>query len=117
MIAKNDRLVVQSSGFTIARPRSTPLPLEKPTGLILTDGANAGEIELVFKRLKNARTYMYQIAEGELTKSTNWTSSTGTIRKAKFINLKSGKRYWVRVVAIGTNNQMVYSDAVSRIAQ
>ncbi|MBO9684782.1 MAG: fibronectin type III domain-containing protein [Flavisolibacter sp.] len=114
--AKGNRLVAESSGFTIAKLPSPQPPIGKPAGLSLSDGVNAGEILLMFKRVANARSYMYQISL-DPEDETKWVSQHGTIRKSLFTGLQSGKRYYVRVVAFGTNGQVVYSDVVSRIAQ
>jgi hypothetical protein len=114
--SKQDRLKAESSGFSVARDPSPKPPIEKPVGLSLTDGVNAGEIWLLFKSVANARSYMYQISL-DPEDETKWVSQHGTIRKNLFTGLESGKRYYVRVVAFGTNGQVVYSDVVSRIAQ
>jgi len=41
----------------------------------------------------------------------------GTQRRYLFSGLESGKRYWVRVAAIGIEGQTVYSDPLSRLVQ
>lgn len=117
LTAGNNRSIIESSGFTASRIRSTADPLQKPTELRLTDGVNTGELRLLFKRVKNAKSYMYQIAEGPLDENTKWVNFHGTQSKQSFTRLKSGVRYWVRVAAIGNKAQVVYSDAVNRIAQ
>ena len=114
--AKQDRIVVELSGFDIAKAPTPQPPIEKPEGLSLTDGVNAGDILLAFKKVKGSKSYLYQISP-DPTDETKWVSMHGTIRKNLFTGLESGKRYYVRVVAIGTNSQAVYSDVVSRIAQ
>jgi hypothetical protein len=114
--AKGDRLIAESSGFTIAKDRSPQPPIEKPEGLNLTDGLNAGELLLLFLRVVGARSYSYQISL-DPTDETKWLTLHGTVRKNLFTGLESGKKYYVRVIAIGIGNQIVYSDTVSRVAQ
>jgi hypothetical protein len=114
--AKGDRLIAESSGFTIAKDPSPQPPIEKPEGLNLTDGANAGELLLLFLKVLGARSYMYQISL-DPADQTKWVTQHGTVRKNLFTDLESGKKYYVRVVAIGTGNQIVYSDTISRVAQ
>lgn len=114
--AKQNRLVAEKSGFSIARDPAPQPPIEKPDGLNLTDGVNAGELLLQFKRVAGARGYMYQVSLDPSDES-KWVTMYGTIRKNLFTGLESGKKYYVRVVALGTNSQVVYSDVVSRIAQ
>lgn len=114
--AKGDRLIAESSGFTIAKTPSSQPPIEKPVGIELSDGQNAGEMQLVFKSVKGAKSYMYQLTP-DAADETKWVTSYGTIRKNLFTGLESGKKYYVRVVALGTNNQVVYSDVFARVAQ
>lgn len=116
-IAKGDRLVAESSGFTIGKDTRTPRPpIDKPTGLELSDGKNAGELALEFLKVQGATSYMYQISVDPLDE-TKWVTTYGTIRKSLFTGLESGKKYYVRVVALGTKGQVVYSDPVWRVAQ
>lgn len=114
--AKGDRLIAESSGFTISKDPAPQPPIEKPEGLSLTDGANAGELLLTFKRVYGAKSYKYQLSI-DPSDETKWVSSYGTVRKSVFSGLESGKKYYVRVAALGTNGQIVYSDPVWRIAQ
>jgi hypothetical protein len=46
--AKGDRLIAESSGFTIAKDKTPQPHIEKPAGIELFDGPNAGEMWLVF---------------------------------------------------------------------
>jgi hypothetical protein len=115
-VSKGDRLIAESSGFTISKDPTPRPPIDKATGLVLTDGANAGEIKLLFTKVQGAKSYMYQISIDPVDE-TKWVTTYGTIRKAFFKGLESGKKYYVRVVALGTKGQVVYSDAVWRVAQ
>lgn len=114
--SKGNRLIAESSGFTIAKDPAPQPPIEKPAGLSLTDGSNTGELLLVFDRVKGIRSYMYQISQ-DPSDETKWTTQYGTIRKNLFTGLESGRKYYIRVIAIGTDSQIVYSDPVSRVAQ
>ena len=114
--AKGDKTVAESSGFTLAKDPSPRPPIEKPQGLQLFDGMNAGELLLKFIRVRGSRAYMYQVSLDPADES-KWVTVHGTIRQNLFTGLESGKKYYVRVAAIGTDGQMVYSDVVSRIVQ
>lgn len=114
--AKGYRLIAESSGFTVAKDPTPQPPIEKPDGLSLTDGANAGELWLLFKKVLGAKSYIYQIST-DPTDESKWVTHYGTIRKNLFTGLESGQKYYVRVVALGTNSQVVYSAVVSRVAQ
>lgn len=114
--AKGNRLIAELSGFTISKEKTPQPPIEKPVGIELFDGPNAGEMQLVFDAVKRAKSYMYQISV-DPTDATKWITVVGTTRKNLFTGLESGKKYYVRVVAVGVNKQMVYSDVFSRLVQ
>ena len=116
MTANGSALIVESAGLKLAKNPSPLPPIEKPTGLTLFDGINAGELLLKFTKVKGSKSYMYQISLDPLD-DTKWVTYYGTVRQNLFTGLESGKKYYVRVVAIGTDSQVVYSDVVSRIAQ
>jgi hypothetical protein len=63
-----------------------------------------------------AKSYMYQVSLDPLDE-TKWTTVCGTTRKNLFTGLESGKKYYVPVVALGINKQVVYSDVFSRMVQ
>jgi hypothetical protein len=115
-VAKGRRLIAESSGFTITKEKSPKPPIEKPVQLVLTDGINARELQLLFAKVHGAKSYMYQIST-DPSDETKWITAYGTVRKNLFTRLESGKKYYVRVVALGTKGQIVYSDVVARIAQ
>ncbi len=116
-VANGNELVAKSSGFTIAKGPSPAPELVAATNQKLEDGANAGELRFSFNRVPGAKSYMYQHTADPLTENSVWQSKVGTVRKVSFTGLESGKKFWCRVMAIGTNGQGVYSEPVSRIVQ
>jgi hypothetical protein len=116
-IANGDKLVAQSSNFTIAKDPSPAPDVTPALNLELRDGFNSGEMYLKFDRVPGSRSYVYQITQHPLTDASVWKSITGTVKRATFSDLEVGKRYVARVMAIGINGQGVYSQTVSRIAQ
>ncbi|MBO9681245.1 MAG: hypothetical protein J7502_01010 [Flavisolibacter sp.] len=115
-LQSTSKTVAESSGFTLAKDPSPIPPIEKPTGLRLFDGVNSGEILAKFNKVQGSRAYMYQISTDPADES-KWVTAHGTIRQNLFTGLESGKKYYVRVAAIGIDNQVVYSDVVFRVAQ
>lgn len=115
-LESTSRTMAESSGFTLAKdPAPTP-PIQKPVGLQLFDGQNAGEILAKFNKVQGSRAYIYQISLDPADES-KWVTMHGTVRQNLFTGLESDKRYYVRVAAIGIDGQVVYSDVVSRLAQ
>ena len=115
--ANNDPLVAKLSGFSIAKNPSPAPEVTAATNQQLEDGANAGELKYSFDRVPGAKSYVYQWTTDPITPDSNWTSIVGTVSKITITGLESGKRYWCRVIAIGTNGQGVYSEPVSRLVQ
>lgn len=115
--ANGDELVARSSGFTIAKEPSPKPPVEPAAGQVLSDGPNTGELNYKFNPVKGARSYLYQYTPEPLTEASVWQSQAGTVSKVRFSGLESGKRYWCRVMTVGTGGQAVYSEPVSRIVQ
>lgn len=112
--AKQDIAVIQSSGFSVARP-STPLPPMGSPVVKVESGANPGELKLGSNRLPAARAYNFQYTADPITENSVWTSEVVTKIKVVIGGLTSGQRYWCRVAAIGSNGQVMYSDVLSRI--
>ena len=108
-----DRAKAISSGYRIAKTPSPAPEVTKAENQKLVNGANSGELKYSFEKVPGARSYMYQLTPEPLTENSNWSSHMGTQRKFLFAGLESGKRYWVRVAAIGIEGQTVYSDPLS----
>lgn len=110
--------IIASSSFSIAKERQPSPPLVKPEIIKVTDGVNAGELTVTISRVPAARLYTYQFTKDPLTDNSEWTTSTiSSLSKFTFQNLESSQKYWCRVLALGINEQVAYSDPVSRVAQ
>lgn len=116
-IAGGNETVAMSSGYNIAKGYTTSADIEKPYSLKLENGPNDGELLLRFKKVKGAKSYIYQFAEGPITSDTVWQSQSGTTSKVVLKGLKSCTKYWCRVVAIGVRGQEMISDVVGRVVQ
>lgn len=115
--ANGDRTKAVSSAFTIAKQPEPLPPLTRPATLQVTEGPNSGELSIKFKRVLGARCYMVQYAEETTSGTPNWQSQTCTTSKFTLKQLQSGKKYQLRVAAVGTNEQIMYSDPVWKIVQ
>jgi hypothetical protein len=112
-----DRPKAISSGFSIAKQPGPGPEITKAENQKLDNGQNAGELQYSFEKVPGAKSYVYQVTQEPLTENNDWTSYMGTRRKFLFAGLESGKRYWVRVAAVGIAGQTVYSDPLSRLVQ
>ena len=115
--ADGDKLKAISSGYSFPKAPASATTILKPANLVLSDGTNAGELRLDFDRVTGAKSYLYQCTPDPISENSVWDNKMGTVSHSFFSNLQSGKKYWCRVAAVGVNDQVVYSDAVSRVAQ
>jgi hypothetical protein len=113
----SNEVMLLSSGFPVSKQREPMPPLENPQILKLEDGPNAGDLKIAIGAVKGSRTYVYQYTQDPLTADSEWTGLNSTLTKFIFSQLQSGKKYWCRVLAYGTKDQVVYSDPVARIVQ
>jgi len=109
-------LVAKSSGFNIAKG-GTPTVLGSVENLQLTDGINPGELVALFNSVTGAKGFVYQYTDDPTLAEGSWRSEVGTSRRVVLSGLQSGKKYFVRIIAIGANDQKCVSDAVSRLVQ
>jgi hypothetical protein len=107
-----------STNLPLTRPRGPQQPLGIAVILKVEVGENSGELHVSIAALSGARTLVYQCTQDPLTADSEWISLNSTRAKETLTGLETGKRYWIRVVAYGTNNQMTVSEPVlSRIVQ
>jgi hypothetical protein len=116
MTANGDRAILVASNYDLASEGDST-PITKPENIQLSDGANSGEIVVKVKGVKGAKSYLHQYTADPLTASSEWTQVISTTSKYTFKNLSVAQRVWCRVAAVGSYNQVVFSDAVSRVVQ
>jgi hypothetical protein len=114
--ANGDTAMLDRSGFESAKAGETTL-IVKPDSITLLDGVTAGEMIVKVRRQKGATSYLPQYTPDPLTPDSVWIQSVSSTSKNTLKGLESGKKYWVRVGLAGPYDQLVFSDAVCRIAQ
>ena len=116
-VANGDLLALASTGYPLTKVPG-PRTISNPGFVTLEKGDSSGEMVASVKPDQPSPGYIFQIsstdpaAEGE----TVWNSSGSTVNKYKFTGLVPGKKYWVRVIAIGARGQMAYSPVSSEFA-
>ena len=113
--AQGNPAIIAASGYKPITARSGR-SLGIATALTLTTGGN-GEVIVTFKAIENAVSYMYEISADPLLAEASWSRVFGTTAKYTFTNLEAGKKYSVRVMAVGSANQTVYTPVASIYAQ
>jgi len=76
-----------------------------------------GEATTRVKNVRGARAYVHQYTTEPPTAGTLWISEGWAQSSYTFKKLSVDKRYWFRVVIIGSGTQRVYSPVVSRVIQ
>lgn len=114
--ANGDRAMLISSGFDISKDPE-PKPISKPLPVLLTDGLNSGELILKVPAVPGARGYVHEYTMDPLTANSEWSQAVTTASRYTFKNLGTAQKYWCRVAAVGPYDQLVYSDAISRVVQ
>jgi hypothetical protein len=115
-ISRGDRRMILSSGFDTNRePRKI---WDEPSieQLEVTLGG-PGIATIEAKNVKGVKAYIHQYTTEEPGPNTIWNSDGRVIKKYTFKNLKSEKRYWFRIVGIGTRKRQGYSPIVSVVIQ
>jgi hypothetical protein len=115
-IANGDEAILVSSGFSLAKiPQARYIT--NPGTVTLANGNSSGEMSCSVKAVKGATTYLHQITNAEPADATVWGSNTSTRSQFTFKGLEPGKKYWVRVAATGSGEQIAYSPVASMFAQ
>jgi len=107
-----------SSGFPLTKTRQPKPPMGIPVIAKIEVSDNAGQIDVTLDSLDGARTFVYRYTPDPIVEGSVWASRNSTLVKQTFTGLETGKRYWIQIVAYGTNNQMTMCDPVlSKIVQ
>ena len=110
-----DRTMLMESGFPISGEQG-----ERPLGEIEKLDVKLGPPGIVttsVKRVGGCRAYGHQYATEPPSSTTQWHSEISSLPEFTFKGLQSGKTYWLRVVAVGSAGQTIYSPVESRIVQ
>jgi len=100
-VSAGDAVKITSAGMTVALSSNGVKHMPQVQDLAATSGANDGEVDLRWKRVRNAHCYEIQISASPIT-ATSWGSSVTCTRASyQMQGLTSGARLWFRVRAIG----------------
>ena len=114
-IAQGDRFIALKSGLTLSK-EPAPVVIAKPSDLKVENSDQSGELLVSVKKVKGAAAYMHQYSKDPLLKEESWMGMLCTATKCKIEGLTPGTTYYLRVGAVGGNDQVMFSDVGSRIA-
>ena len=114
-VAGKDDTLITSAGMETKSSRSAPTVPTAPQGVSATAGEHEGEINLVWKPISNARSYVLEYSLDPAT-ANSWThAGVATAANKTITGLTSGKRYWFRVAAIGAVGQSGWSEHATKV--
>lgn len=111
--AAGRELPLITSGFTLIKWEDEII-LKSPEDFKIMPGRNPGEMILKVRRVKGARSYLYQWTPAPLTKESIWESIADTRCKKVISKLPLGVNYLFRMAAVGSRNQIIYTQPLSR---
>ena len=79
------------------------------------NGPNPGELISKVPRVDGSGSYSHEYSVDPALADASWKPHSSTRSKFIFKRLQPGKQYFVRVGAVGSKDQKVYSDVISRI--
>jgi len=115
-VADENVTILLSSGYSLTKAPS-PQKIEGPGNVMLRTGGNSGEMMAKIKAVKGAKYYLFEITPGKATQDSVWEDHNSSRCTFTFDNLTPGQLYSVRVAALGTGLQKIYSGVFSQWAQ
>jgi hypothetical protein len=116
LTAQGVESILAMSAFDLNRVPQ-PVTMKAPTGIMLLDGGNSGQLLLKFKRVTGASSYLFQYTTDTTLATESWISIPATTTSYTFSGLTKGATYYCRVVAVGGNQQLMDSIVVNRVSQ
>jgi hypothetical protein len=112
MIANGDEVTLSSTGFALSKERE-PQILGIPEAKVEA-GENSGELILSTPAVNGAVSYKHQYtADPNLAV---WSEKTTSRATCPIGSLQPGTLYSLRIVAIGTNDQVTVSNVITKMA-
>ncbi len=113
--SNGDEAIILSAGMDIQKEKSPASLPDKITSVNATSGDSAGEIDLSWDRVNNAKSYVVETAINAT--SLEWKHALiSTKSKAELTGLTTGAAYQIRVAAVGSLGQGPWSDPVLKVA-
>lgn len=112
-VCKGNVNMLTTTAFPLTRDRE-PIHLTAPVIKQVLQGLDAGSLIVKVTAVKGAKSYVYQLAPGAIPANADWQSFPDSRTRFEFTGLEEGKKYWFRVIAVGSNNQTVTSAEVAQ---
>lgn len=117
-VAGDDETKILSAGVNVksATASSSASEMAAPIGLSASAGDHEGEIDLIWDKVKGAKSYVIERSPDPPT-ATSWAHEAVAVKSSATVNgLMSGTRYWFRVAAVTSAGQSGWSDPATKMA-
>ncbi len=114
-IAKGDRAILASSGFTLNAEVSGSRTLGAPENFTVQYGNNSGEALVYINPVRNANSYMFLYGPSPISNNA-WCHAASSKPYFTITGLVTGTTYCFKIGATGTKGQVVYTDIITRMA-
>jgi fibronectin type III domain protein len=117
-VAGDDETKILSAGVHIKSTTgsASTSDMVAPTGLSASAGDHEGEIDLIWDKVKGAKSYVLERSP-DPSSATSWAHEAVTTKSSATVSgLVSGTRYWFRVAAVISAGQSGWSDPVIKMA-
>jgi hypothetical protein len=112
-IANGDPEIIASSGYEASKQ---PVPAIRPD-FSVSVGAEAGEIVLIRKAVRNAASYVWQFVPHPIPQDEKLWVLAGVSTQARCViqNLDSGSKYWFRVAAVTPLGKLPWCEPIMKV--
>ncbi len=100
--SNGDEELIRNAGFELRKKNNQPTPLKHPGNFRIKRTEVSGELTLTWSPVTNAKNYLVQSCRKKSPRKADWlTIHYSTRSRCTITDLKPGKTYYFRVLAIG----------------
>jgi hypothetical protein len=110
---KDDVSILLTSGYDARKDGQPAEEPGDPDNFKVEAGANSGSVDVSVDANENADEYVFEYAQVPETGDPNWKTLVGK-KKRTIRDLIPGKKYMFRAALKGNNDDLVYSETISR---
>jgi len=115
--SKGDRTLILTSGFYVNSETYSRSNQPPSVEILEVELGPSGEATTRVKNTTGVKAYLHQYTKEQPSIHTEWIGVGTSLGEHTFEGLISDKRYWFRVVVVGTNDQRAFSPVVTRVIQ
>jgi hypothetical protein len=115
--SKGDRTLILTSGFYVNSETYSRSNQPPSVEILEVELGPSGEATTRAKNTTGVKAYVHQYTIAPPGVNTEWVGEGSSQSSYTFKGLASDKRYWFRVVAIGSSGERGYSPVISRVIQ